>query len=66
MNLEIKIFWMNKKRKRGWDESESVIGRNASLGGGWHVPRILRLIKTVKSLLVYIYKKGLTESIYWF
>lgn len=64
MNFKIKIFWINKKRKRGWDESETVIGRNASLGGGWHVPRILRLIDTVKYFLVYIYEKELTESIY--
>lgn len=51
------------KKERGWDESENIIGRNASLVGGWHVPRISRLIDPVKFFFVYIREKGVTESI---
>lgn len=63
MNLKIKIFWIDKKKKRGWDESECIIGRNASLGGCWHVPHISRLINPVMSFLFYICDKWLTETI---
>ena len=53
------------KKEGGWDESENIIGRNASLVGGWHVPRISRLINPVKFFFVYIREKGVTESITW-
>jgi hypothetical protein len=38
-------------------------GRNASLGGGWHVPRILRRINSDKDFFSYIVKKEVIESI---
>ena len=56
---------MNKKRKRGWDEAESVIGRNASLGGGWHIPRIPRRITTANVFVLYITRREIGESIHF-
>jgi hypothetical protein len=40
-----------------------IIGRNASFFGGWHVPHILRQSSTVLCFLVYISKRGFTETI---
>ncbi len=53
------------KKERGWDESESIIGRNASSVGDWHVPRISRLINPVTFFFIYIREKGVSESITW-
>ena len=39
------------------------IGRNARPAGCWHVPRISRRVNLVKSFLVYIGGKGVSESI---
>jgi hypothetical protein len=44
MMRRYKMFLDEKKRRRGWDESEvkTKFGRNASIFG-WHVPHISRL-----------------------
>ena len=39
------------------------IGRNARPAGCWHVPRISRRVNLVKSFLVFICEKGISESI---
>jgi len=39
-------------------ESERIIGRNASTLPGWHVPRISRLINSVRSFLFIYVRSG--------
>jgi len=63
LGLYIKLFWMKrKKRREGWDAIEEKVAE-MPVRLDWHVLRISRSIKHVRTILAYILTRRVNETI---